>query len=89
MITKHCPFCGHTEIDPTEWLDQDGKQGPGCPMCGAMAESVERWNTRYVDHFLLQEAAIKHGIPYNTLCAIVNDVLSRTSVTADNDWPTH
>lgn len=43
---KPCPFCGHTEIDPCEWMDDKGNQGPGCPECGALADSVATWNRR-------------------------------------------
>ena len=41
-----CPFCGHAEIDPCEWMDNKGNQGPGCPQCGALADSVATWNRR-------------------------------------------
>jgi len=43
---KPCPFCGHAEIDPCEWMDDKGNQGPGCPECGALADSVTEWNRR-------------------------------------------
>jgi hypothetical protein len=43
---KPCPFCGHPEIDPAEWMGEGGKTGPGCPKCGCIAESVEAWNRR-------------------------------------------
>lgn len=41
-----CPFCGGTNIDPAEWSGNDGKFGPGCGDCGALAESAEDWNRR-------------------------------------------
>lgn len=41
-----CPFCGGTNIDPAEWGGNDGKSGPGCDDCGALAESAEDWNRR-------------------------------------------
>jgi hypothetical protein len=41
-----CPFCGSTNIDPAEWSGNDGKSGPGCGDCGALAESVDAWNRR-------------------------------------------
>lgn len=41
-----CPFCGSTNIDPAEWSGNDGKSGPGCGNCGALAESAELWNQR-------------------------------------------
>jgi hypothetical protein len=43
---KPCPFCGSANIDPAEWSQNDGKTGPGCGDCGALAESVEEWNRR-------------------------------------------
>ncbi|NOV28050.1 hypothetical protein E5S69_31685 [Cupriavidus necator] len=43
---KPCPFCGHNEIDPAEWMQADGLTGPACPKCNAMADSVEAWNRR-------------------------------------------
>lgn len=41
-----CPFCGGTNIDRAEWSGSDGKSGPGCGDCGALADSVEHWNRR-------------------------------------------
>jgi hypothetical protein len=41
-----CPFCGGTNIDPAEWSASDGKSGPGCGDCGALAESADDWNRR-------------------------------------------
>ena len=41
-----CPFCKSVNIDPKGWLAGDGSFGPQCMMCGATAESKEKWNTR-------------------------------------------
>lgn len=41
-----CPFCGGSNIDPAEWFNNDGKSGPGCVDCGAIAESAVDWNRR-------------------------------------------
>jgi hypothetical protein len=41
-----CPFCGCTEIDPKEWMRNDGVWGPGCMKCGATATSNDTWNRR-------------------------------------------
>jgi hypothetical protein len=43
---KPCPFCGSQNIDPAEWSGNDGKFGPGCTDCGALAESADDWNRR-------------------------------------------
>lgn len=48
-LVKPCPFCGEHKIDPEEWTDQDGKQGPACPTCDAHGASVEAWNRRATD----------------------------------------
>jgi len=42
-----CPFCGSKDIDPEGWASTD-KKGPACDGCGALAETVEIWNTRYL-----------------------------------------
>jgi hypothetical protein len=41
-----CPFCGHADIDPHEWLDDKGRSGPGCPKCDCMGGSVDAWQRR-------------------------------------------
>jgi hypothetical protein len=40
-----CPFCGCHEVDPHEWMDATGDQGPCCPECGAMAR-LGTWQSR-------------------------------------------
>lgn len=41
-----CAHCGSTNIDPAEWSGNNGKSGPGCGDCGALADSAESWNRR-------------------------------------------
>jgi len=41
-----CPFCGSANIDPAQWSGNDGKFGPGCGDCGALAETAADWNRR-------------------------------------------
>jgi len=43
---KPCPFCGCRFIDPAEWRDATGREGPGCPDCGAIGRSGAAWNRR-------------------------------------------
>jgi hypothetical protein len=43
---KPCPFCGDPNPDPHFALHDDGRQTPGCMICGAEAPTVEVWNSR-------------------------------------------
>lgn len=51
ITLRDCPFCGSDDIDPEGVLNHKGKTSPCCMNCGAIAGSVERWNTRITkDH---------------------------------------
>lgn len=40
-----CPFCGGRNTGAEEWASATDS-GPGCGDCGALADSIEKWNTR-------------------------------------------
>lgn len=69
---KACPFCGSPDVDPEGWssggcqcpdaaahevMQCSVRRGPACDDCGALAETVERWNTRVA----VPSAAVAEG----------------------------
>jgi len=43
---RNCPFCGSHDVDAEGWVAGDGRRGPECMECGAMAASLEDWTRR-------------------------------------------
>jgi hypothetical protein len=50
---------GGTNIDPAEWKSSDGRCGPGCGDCGAIADSADAWNRRYTMQSAPDEATVE------------------------------
>lgn len=46
-----CPFCASKNIDREGWMGgqttEERRVGPACDDCGATAETIARWNTRF------------------------------------------
>lgn len=53
-MTKICPLCDSTDIDPQGWKNEKGETGPQCLECGLAAESVDIWNRCHDDSELTE-----------------------------------
>lgn len=78
-----CPFCGGTDIDPAEWSGNDGKSGPGCGTCGALADSAELWNRRAAPNIEYDREKLRTLVEWFRAGKLPEDILWNVQVTAD------